>query len=176
MNHVKILIIAAAALGIYLYLQPPSTAKVVRDTSIDTQEGTLRYQGNDYQAQWGEATEHAGDVRYTGRAYWKYAPFFTHDIILTTGEFSDPEIVEIAPVKDGNTRWRANKRPEGSFLVLHLIPANPEVLAGLDAIREGEPVKLLGQEEKDSRITGSDGSVTRLTHDNHRFLLVTGIE
>ncbi|MCH8126452.1 hypothetical protein IIC38_10865 [candidate division KSB1 bacterium] len=61
-------------------------------------------------------------------------PIFTHDVILTTEEFSDPEFVKIDPVKNGQTRWRARQKPQGTLTMLHLIPENSEILVQLENI------------------------------------------
>lgn len=167
--------LVALIAGVYFYMQPPSVEGIVREMQIDRQGGEIKYHDVVYSAQWGEEVNHTGDIRYFGRAYYEGVPIFTHDAIVTTGEFSDPDIVEVTPIKDGSMYWTARKQPQGTLIVLHFIPENFSVFESLHSIREGDRVEFIGREETDSSVEASDGDFVKLLHTNHRYLLVSRV-
>lgn len=157
------------------HLWKPSAMQILENTSIDIQNNTIQYKSITYKATWGDLVEYQGDARVVQRAYHKNCPFITHEIILTTGEFSDADIVQIAPIRDGNTRWTAKKKPTGTFLVMHCIPQNLEILDILENLEAGASVTIKGRIEKNYQITASNNIYVRLNHTNHKFFLVNEI-
>lgn len=173
MDMKKILFFAGAVLAAYSYFKVPSADSIARTMHIDIQNGTIDYKGVKYSAQWSnERVHYLGDVRYIGRAYNKYVPCITNDAIVTTGEFSDPSIVEVTPITNGNMRWRSDKYPQGTLVVLHFIPADVLVYNNLKRIKKGQRVEFIGREETDSKIYAFHGGGNVLIHDNHRFFLL----
>ena len=170
MNRIWVLVIVVVSIAAYFYFKAPSADSIAREMIVDMDK--IEYKGIIYSATWGNKTSHAGDIRYIGRAYDKYAPFITNDAIVTTGEFSDPSIVEIPPLRHGSTYWRAEKQPKGTLIVLHFIPANPAVYFNLKKIKKEQRVEFIGREEVDSKIEGSDGGFIALGHTNHKFFLL----
>lgn len=161
-----------ALVALVLYCRGPSASTVVGDTFIQPDEGWLRYKEVRYEAEWGPEIVHEGDARFIERAKYKSAPFFTHHVVVTTGEFSDPDLVNLRHNGGGNFFWSAPKQPEGTIIVLHLVPLDRDVLDQLQSIDNGDAVKLVGREEVDSRVDGDDGSWLKLGHSNHKYLLV----
>ena len=172
MGRKSILLLIVVAAVAYFYFRTPSADSVVKKMHVDIENMTIEYGGVTYSAEWGGETSHAGDIRYIGRAYDKNAPYITNDAVVTTGEFSDPSIVHITPIRKGSMSWRAQKQPKGTLVVLHFIPASLTVYNDLKQIEEGDTVEFIGREEVNSRIEGSDGSFIGLTHSNHKFLLL----
>lgn len=174
----KTLVIAVIAGVIWLlFFKTPSSRTISAEMRIDPRGGAITYDQDVYHADWSDPTSFSGDLRYIGRAYNKYIPVITHDAIVTTGEFSDPDIVTIGPVRDGNTYWRAHKQPEGTFVMLHLIPSSVAIHDQLEELSEGDAVLLVGKVEEDGTVLRPDGSfVVKLMHDNHKFLLVTEVK
>ncbi|MFH1836910.1 MAG: hypothetical protein ABH862_02175 [Candidatus Omnitrophota bacterium] len=170
----KILIILIIA-GVYFYFKTPSTDSIVRNMSIDETKGTIECKGTVYDAGWAYAKVYKGDIRYVGRAYHKDAPYITYDAIVTTGDFSDPSLVRVTPIRNGNMSWSASKKPDGTLIVLHFIPANKTVNDDLKRLKTGDKVELAGREESDSKITASDGNFVGLGHDNHKFFLLKSV-
>ena len=156
-------------------MQPPSVEDIAREMQVDRRGGFVKYQDKVFTAEWGDKIKHTGDIRYFGRAYYDGVPIFTHDAVVTTGEFSDPDIVEVTPIKDGSMYWYANKQPEGSLVVLHFIPEDFSVFEDLKLIREGDRIEFSGREETDSTVESSDGSYIKLMHANHKYLLVSEV-
>lgn len=161
-----------AILALLLYLKWPSASSVVGDTWVVPDEGTLEYQGARWEAEWGPEVVHQGTARLFERAKYKSAPFFTHHTVLTTGDFSNPELVEIVHQGGGNFFWSSRSKPAGSLVALHMVPLNADVLQQLRQIDDGDRVELVGRHESDSRIDGEDGAYVRLNHSNHKYLLV----
>ena len=173
----KVLIVAVvAALVWYVFLRTPPAQSITQATAIDQGAGTIQFDDTTYEATWADATKYSGDLRYMGRAYSEYAPFITHDAVVTTGEFSDPEIVTIGPMRKGNTWWKAPRQPSGTLVVLHFIPADLGVLDRLNGLGEGDSATFTGHVEADGHITASDGGFLKLMHDNHKIMLVTAVE
>jgi len=156
-------------------MQPPSVEGIAREMQVDRRAGEIKYRDTVFTAQWGEELKHTGDIRYFGRAYYEGVPVFTHDAVVTTGEFSDPDIVEVTPIKDGSMYWQANKQPEGTLVVLHFIPENFTAFEDLQLIREGERIEFTGREETDSSVESSTGTYVKLLHTNHKYLLVSKV-
>ena len=161
-----------ALVGLVLYCRGPSASTVVGDTFIQRDEGWLRYKETRYEAEWGPEIVYAGDARFIERAKYKSAPFFTHHAVITTGEFSDPDLVNLRHNGGGNFIWAAPRKPEGTIIVPHLVPLDRDVLARLKSIDDGDAVELIGRDEVDSRIDGDDGSWIQLNHSNHKYVLV----
>jgi hypothetical protein len=163
-------VLALAAL--FLYFKWPSASTVVGNTWVLPEEGRLEYEGVDYRAEWGPEVVYEGSARLFERAKYKLAPFFTHHTALSTGDFADSDLVSIVHNGGGNFIWTAAEKPEGTLVVLHMIPLDADVLDQLEEIDDGEPVRLVGRHESDSRIDGPDGMYVRLNHGNHKYLLV----
>ena len=159
-----------------LWCRGPSASRIVARTEIAREAGALVYEGLRYEAEWGEPVVHQGNLRRLGRARYEYAPFFTHDAVVTTGEFSDPKLVSVSKLRQGSMYWSAPREPQGSLIVLHFIPADATVLKALQSLDVGDCARFTGREETDSEIRGSDGGFVRLTHDNHKYLLVERIQ
>ncbi len=166
------LIALLALVGLVLYCRGPSASSIVGDTLISVEEGWLDYKDTRLDADWGPLETRVGNARLFERAKYKSAPYFTHHVVLTTGQFSDSEFVSIRHNGGGNFIWSAPKKPEGSIIVLHMIPLDTDVLDQLEAIDDGDLVEIVGRDEVDSKIAGDDGSWIQLNHSNHKYLLV----
>ncbi|MFQ5526406.1 MAG: hypothetical protein ACE5GX_09125 [Thermoanaerobaculia bacterium] len=173
LRHLLLLLAVAAA---FLYLRGPSAGRVVSNTVISPESGIIQYKAVLYEADWGPEIVHSGNIRLIERARYKPAPFFTHHGLITTGEFSDPEIVEVRHTGGGNFIWTAKERPEGTLVALHFVPRDRTALRALASLDDGDAVELIGREEVDGAVKGSDGSFLRLQHDNHRYLLVESVK
>jgi hypothetical protein len=169
------LVVIIAGIGIFLFLRPPSAMKIARGMSIDVKGGTVSYDGVSYTTEWGKPVTREGDIRHFIRAYNKYAPIVTFHLVLTTGEFSDPEIVTLDHNRGGNYFWRSKKQPEGTLIVLHLVPENEAVFRTLRNLDEGDRVEIVGRDEMRGSIEDENGAYLRLGHDNHKFVLVSRV-
>lgn len=165
--------IAILSIAFWWWRQPPNAGRILDSTIISVDHEQVEHEGLVYTAQWGEPTEYQGDLRVLSRAYHRAAPFITHEAVVTTGQFSNPEIVNVSPIRQGSMVWTAKVQPQGTLIVLHFIPANHEVLASLQSLDSGDRAILEGREIVDQRLAADPQHSIRLTHKNHRFLLLT---
>lgn len=170
------LVVAVLAVALYLAMRPPSAGKIARGLEVDLDAGTMRYDGFSYSAQWGERTIWTGDVRHVTRAHASRIPVVLFHLVLTSGEFSRPEIVTVDHTGGGSYVWRADRHPEGSLVVLHLVPESQLAYRTMRSLEVGERVEIVGREETRGSIEREDGAYLRLGHDNHRFVLVSRVE
>lgn len=169
MKYVAILVALAGLVAFMLY-KPSAGSRV---DGLRLEQGGLVAGGETYDVTWDDATELAGDARILAAVYNKGLPVITHDLVLTSGDFSDPAKVDITSRGGGNYVWRAKEKPEGSALFLHVIPASPAVLEAVQAVATGQAVVLRGRKAKPAQITRrSDQAASRLNHDNHAFFLL----
>jgi len=155
-SQIKLLIVFAITGLVWLFMKPPSGVSIQKKMVI--QDASIAYKGVDYLVDWqAETVEHSGDVHELKAEYNKYAPINTHHVVLTSGDYSDPEKVDIAPLCKGHTSWRAKAQPTGSMKVLHLIPANEKVFKQLKKVKSGQSLTFMGQEEQDNQIPSSKG-------------------
>jgi hypothetical protein len=173
--YITISLLLLISIFTIFHLWKPSAKQILKNTSIDIQNNTIHYESISYEASWSDLIEYKGDARVVHRAYHKNCPFITHEIILTTGEFSDVDIVDIAPIRNGSTRWTAKKKPTGTFLVFHCIPQNLQILDIIENLEEGVSVTVKGRTEKYNQITADNNTYVRLNHVNHKFFLVNEI-
>ena len=99
-------------------------------------------------------------------------PIVTYNMILTSGEYNDPEIVSIENKGGGNYYWRAKKQPQGSIMFYHLIPSSAEIQNKLDDLEVGRAVTLRGKISENNKIVSSDDYYVQLNHSNHKYILV----
>ena len=169
------LVAIIAVVGFFLVTRPPSGEKIARQMEISVEAGTVFYGGVVYTTKWGQPLTRSGDIRHFIRAYNKRVPIVTFHAVLTTGEFSDPDIVTIDHNGGGNYIWRSKKQPNGTLIALHFVPESDVVFKALRGIDIGDSVEIVGRDEMRGAIEGADGSYLRLGHDNHKFVLVSRV-
>jgi hypothetical protein len=88
-----------------------------------------------------------GLVRYTTEDRENNFPLLTHDILVTSGDFADPEIVH-TDVREHHFTWTSpkNGHPQGTINLLHTIPLNEEIYQQLLQVKDGELVTISGPE------------------------------
>ncbi|MBI9051764.1 MAG: hypothetical protein JEZ00_20245 [Anaerolineaceae bacterium] len=88
----------------------------------------------------------SGTVRHVSRWEDASAPFMSHDVLVTSGAFTDPALVKTS-VMDHRIIYRfRGDRPQGEISLLHVFPASAEVLAALEKIHNGDQVRISGRE------------------------------
>jgi hypothetical protein len=167
---------AVLAVGIYVGMRPPSAGKIARQLEVDLDAGMMRYDGIAYTAHWSERTTWRGDVRHVARAHTRRMPVVLFHLVLTSGDFSRPEIVTVDHTGGGSYVWRADRQPRGSLVVLHLVPESVLAYRTMRSLEAGDRVEIVGREESRGFIEREDGAYLRLGHDNHRLVLVNRVE
>lgn len=86
-----------------------------------------------------------GIVRHVSHFTDGKFPFLTHDILVTSGDFSDPEAVRTR-VMNHHYYWTAKSTPSGSINLLHTVILDEEVYDRLMQIRANDQVTITGRE------------------------------
>lgn len=160
----------------YWHMRLPSLESVREQTALDPGREFVQYGEIRYATSWGPEVSFAGQVRDIARARFRDVPMITHDVVVTTGDFSDPARVSCSPLHNGSIVWRSEVRPQGELHVLHVLPASEAAFEALVELEPGAEVTLVGHEEADNKIEGSDGSWQRFARTKkHVLFLVTGI-
>jgi hypothetical protein len=74
-------------------------------------------------------------------------PLLTHDILVTSGDYADPEIVRTS-VSNHRFTWvvQGAESVHGSINLLHAVPQSDEIYHALLALRKGDWVRISGRE------------------------------
>jgi hypothetical protein len=88
-----------------------------------------------------------GIVRHVSPIRLNDFRILTHDILVTTGDFSNPDIVD-TNVIDHKFIWKSSQTssPNGTINLLHAFPANREIYQELLQIQNWDMVKITGRE------------------------------
>jgi len=88
----------------------------------------------------------AGVVRHISHWHNNNVPFMSHDLLITSGDYADPAIVNTW-VFDHKYFYHYKKgHPDGKINLLHIFPASPEVYQQLQQIRKWDNVSISGRE------------------------------
>lgn len=87
----------------------------------------------------------AGLVRHTSSINEPSFAILTFDILVTSGDFANSEMVETG-VSNHHFTWRAktDSEPNGAINLLHTVPINEEVNLALRSIQNGDIVVITG--------------------------------
>lgn len=170
----KLVILGVALASLYYYITwEPSTKSVVSEMAFGDQ---ITHAGQNYHSDWADEPELInGYVRRIDRHYDKNIPIITYDLVLTTGDYSDPEIVEVKHKGGGNYFWSSNTQPAGSIVFYHTVPGSAISQDKLDMLVDGNTVEILAKVSQNSEITSDSGAYFKLMHSNHKILLVEDI-
>ena len=87
-----------------------------------------------------------GVVRHTSLWYDSNAPFMSHDILVTTGDFVSQSSVDVSVIAHKFFyRWDGT-RPSGTIHLLHVFPATAEIFDQLKQIGKWNNVSISGRE------------------------------
>ena len=87
----------------------------------------------------------SGTVRHTSIINESRFALLTHDILVTSGDFADPSLVETS-VSNHHFTWMSKNDsiPSGTINLLHTVPMNHEIRQQLDSIQNGDKVLITG--------------------------------
>ncbi len=91
-------------------------------------------------------TTFTGIVRHTSLWYDSSAPFMSHDILVTTGDFALPELVDVSVLAHKFFYHWSDARPVGTINLLHILPLNSEIFDQLKQIDKWDNVTISGRE------------------------------
>lgn len=88
-----------------------------------------------------------GTVRHVSPMRMGKYPLLTHDILVTTGDFANPELVNTSVMNHMFT-WKpkGSFQPSGTINLLHTVPLNAEIYASLWTVRNGQKITVTGYE------------------------------
>ena len=122
---------------------------------------------NDQGANWEVTYEKSRDTSFQGRVRHVSVnrinkfPFLTHDILITTGDYADSDLV-YTNVTNHHFYWQSlnENYPQGTINLLHIIPEDEEIYQQLLKIRNGDMVTISGREIL--RIDAYDSSESKI--------------
>lgn len=169
----KILVVIVILSGLYFYLNwKPSTSGIASDIKVD---GAIIHKGEKYQSDWGGVEKVEGFVRRKDRHFDSNMPILTYDIVLTSGDYNDANLVTITHNGGGNYSWRYKNKPTGTIVIYHTVPSSLVAQSKLDEIEQGEWVTIVGKISSNNEIKGDSGRFVKLMHSNHKFILVQDV-
>ena len=171
----KLLIIALVIYGFYQYLKwQPSTSSIVKEMSFSEQ---LSFNGVVYYSDWvNELESITGYVRRIDRHYDENIPIITFDLVMTSGDFSDPNLVRVKHRGGGNYFWSSDKQAKGSIIFYHTVPNSALAQSKLDSLKAGASVTILAKVSGNNEIKASNGAFFELVHSNHKIIRVEDIK
>ncbi len=100
-----------------------------------------------------------GIVRHISPDRETMIPFVTHDILVTSGDYADPDLVTTSVVFH-HFFWRANSAdyPSGTISLIHAVVLDPNIYATLMQIDKWDTVQITGYEVGRINAFDSDGS------------------
>ncbi|NIN69934.1 MAG: hypothetical protein GTO63_35675 [Anaerolineae bacterium] len=92
-------------------------------------------------------SEFSGVVRHASAMRVRECPILTHDILVTSGDYANPDIVTTR-VSNHHFTWRSavTRNPSGRINLLHTVPATEEVYRQLLEVRTWDEVVITGRE------------------------------
>lgn len=101
----------------------------------------------------------AGKIRHISTIRERRFPMLSHDILITSGDFADPEKVWTS-VANHRFVWRARTAtyPQGKINLLHAVPASEELHQQLRQLRSGQEVLIEGHEILKIEVYAADGT------------------
>lgn len=105
-------------------------------------------------------SKYIGTVRHAAPIRIKEFPILSHDILVTTADFANPDIVE-TNVVDHKFFWKSPNvsSPNGTINLIHAIPANQEIYEVMLEIQKWDTVKMTGREIYNLKAYQADGTL-----------------
>jgi hypothetical protein len=104
-------------------------------------------------------SEFSGIVRHVSPFRMGQLRILTHDILVTSGDYANPDVVSTS-VFSHHFTWRSSNtaHPSGRINLLHTVPANEEIYRQLLKIRAWDEVVITGREILSIRAYDQDGN------------------
>jgi len=92
-------------------------------------------------------SNYTGLVRFVSPDREPTVPFLTHDILVTTGDFANAQLVDTS-VFDHHFTWHLSQKitPSGKINLIHAVPMNEALYRQLLGIRSGQNAVIHGLE------------------------------
>jgi hypothetical protein len=117
------------------------------------------------QREWKIAYESSADATFTGIvrhvSHWREydIPFATHDVLVTSGDFADPDRVhtDVAGHRFSYS-WPSGPAPQGKINLLHIVPFSEDIYRQLLGLRDRDAVTIYGREILKIDMLAADGA------------------
>lgn len=149
-----LLLVAAAFLGLFAFVRGNTrfmglsgvdfdqlqVANAYQDVSLEDDYWKVRYEK-------GKQSVYVGTVRFVGPIRSGDYRLLTHDVLVTSGEFSDPEQVHTS-VFNHKFHWQTDgpDQPRGNINLLHTVPSSEAIHQQLRHIQKWDQVRITGWE------------------------------
>jgi len=138
-----IFLIAALAAGGYFYFQANSSFFGLLGANFDKIIVSNSYEKLLTKIE----SKYIGTVRHVSPIRIKEFKILTHDILVTTADYSNPDIVDTSVVNHKFIWKSTNTEPLiGSINLIHAIPANKTIYQQLLTINDWDTVNIVGRE------------------------------
>jgi len=116
------------------------SSNAYQDISLEGDYWKVRYEG-------GAKSTYRGTVRHVGPIRNGDYKLLTHDVLVTSGDFADPEAVKTS-VLNHKFSWHTDgpQRPQGKINLLHTVPNSETVHQQLLDIQTWDEVQITGWE------------------------------
>jgi len=151
---VLVAILIGALVGIFIYTRVNTSLFGLTGTDFDDLVISNSYELISSGEQYWEVqfdgigeSKYIGTVRHAAPIRMQEFAILTHDILVTTGDFSNPDIVNTSVI-DHKFFWRSPNvsSPSGSINLIHAVPANKKIYQQLLEIQKWDTVKITGRE------------------------------
>ena len=149
-----ILLLAVIGIGGYLYFQANTSFFGLVGTDFDSLTITNAYEKIaaddiywEVQFEGQGESKFIGTVRHVSPIRIDEFRILTHDILVTTGDYADPDLVDTSVINH-KFIWKASnpEKPTGSINLIHTVPATKQVYQDLLSIQPWDIVKITGRE------------------------------
>jgi len=149
-----ILLFAVIGIGGYLYFRANTSFFGLVGTDFDSLTITNAYEKIaaddiywEVQFEGQGESQFIGTVRHVSPIRIDEFRILTHDILVTTGDYADPDLVDTSVINH-KFIWKASNpdKPTGSINLIHAVPATKQVYQDLLSIQPWDIVKITGRE------------------------------
>jgi len=149
-----LLFLGAMIAGVFIFFQSNTSFLGLTGVDFDQLESSNAYQDvfleGDYwkvRYEGGGKSTYVGTIRHVGPIRNGDYRLLTHDILVTSGDFADPEAVDTR-VFNHKFSWHTDgpQRPQGNINLLHTVPNSEAVHQLLLDIRKWDEVQITGWE------------------------------
>lgn len=120
----------------------------------------------------------SGLVRHASSVQEGDFPLLTHDILITSGDFANLDLVHTIVV-DHHFSWTLTRTnyPQGTINLLHTVPLNDAIFQQLSTVADGQQVTISGMEILRIDAYKPDDTLISYWHDSRcNSLVVTSVE
>lgn len=151
-----ILLLAVIGIGGYLYFRANTSFFGLVGTDFDRLTITNAYENIaaddiywEVQFEGQGESKFIGTVRHVSPIRIEEFRILTHDILVTTGDYANPDLVDTSVINH-KFIWKTSnpEKPTGSINLIHAVPATKKIYQDLLSIQSWDIVKITGREIK----------------------------